>query len=106
MKVTPLIAHEPTFLKLTKFEWLVAVTVGVFIPLFVQSVLRLLGYTTILPFAICFASTICFLFFLYLGKGKEQDYLATSLTNLLIPESIEGHYTQVIPSHKENHLDR
>lgn len=101
MKVTPLIAHEPTFLKLTKFEWLVAITVGVFVPLFVQSILRILGLNTILPFLICFAVTLFFLVFLYIGKGKEQDFLATSLTNLLIPDAIEAHYAQVIPARKE-----
>lgn len=101
MKITPLIAHEPTFLKLTKFEWIVAVQVGVFIPLFFQSVLGLFGIDTYLPFIFCFTGTLGFLVFLYLGKGKEQDYLTTLLNNMLVPDAIEGHFAHVIPARKE-----
>ena len=106
MRITPLHSNEPTFLRLTKFEWVVAILGGVLIPLFIQSLLRFLGIHTHLPIAVASTGALVFVLFLYFGKNKEQDFLITILSNRTIPDSLEGIYTDVMPVMKEGGFEK
>lgn len=93
MKITPLHTPEPTFLKLTKFEWVVTALGGILIPLFLQTMLRIVGIPTHLPILISLPLALAFVLVMYLSKDKEQDFLMTYFGNRLIPNTLEGAYS-------------
>lgn len=97
MKITPLHTPEPTFLKLTKFEWVVAILGGFLIPLFIQSLFRLMGHPTHVPILLAAPLALAFVVVLFVSKDKEQDYLMTYFNNRLIPNTIEGAYQDAAP---------
>lgn len=102
MQITPLHSPEPTFLRLTKFEWAVFFLVGMFIPLFLQSLLALFSINTHFPILICGLSALAFAMVLYICKDKEQDFLMTFFINQLIPDVMEGAYYQIPPVRRES----
>lgn len=93
MKITPLHTPDPTFLKLTKFEWVLTIYGGVLLPLFFQAVLRIVGLPTHLPILVCLPLAFAFVLIMYLCKDKEQDFLMTYVGNRLISNTLEGAYT-------------
>ena len=102
MQITPLHSPEPTFLRLTKFEWAIFFLVGVFIPLFLQSLLALFGVNTRLPILICGLTALTFAVVLYMCKEREQDFLMTFFVNRIIPDVLEGTYYQIPPARRES----
>jgi hypothetical protein len=102
MKIMPLHAPETTFLKLTTFEWMAGFAFGLFVPLFLQSILVLFGIKTSIPILVCSPITLFMFVVLYLVKDREQDYLRTQISNLKIPNTLEGINYAVLPVGKQS----
>lgn len=90
MKIIPLHSAEPTFLKLSRFEWGVSLFFALLVPLFIQSLLALFGVITALPLYVGLGLVAVADFVVVYAKSKEQDFLQTWLGNARIPDSIVG----------------
>ena len=98
MKIIPLHSAEPTFLKLTKFEWGISALFALIIPLFIQSVLVLMGYETHLPILIALAIVGILDTLMIVAKSKEQDFFRTYFHNLRIPNAVRGLFPTLFPN--------
>ncbi len=90
MKIIPLHSAEPTFLKLSKIEWGISGMFALIIPLFIQSVLALMGYITSIPLLISVLLVIGVDVLIVYAKSKEQDFFFTLLNNQKIPSVLRG----------------
>ena len=90
MKIIPLHSAEPTFLKLSRFEWGVSLFFALLIPLFIQSFLALFGILTAAPLYIGLGLVALADGLVVYAKGKEQDFMATWIGNARLPDSIVG----------------
>ncbi len=98
MKIIPLHSAEPTILKLTKFEWGISALFALLIPLFIQSLLVLVGYQTRLPILIALVLVGAVDTLLIIAKSKEQDFFRTYLHNLRIPNAVRGLFPTLFPN--------
>ena len=90
MKIIPLHSAEPTFLKLSRFEWGISLFFALLVPLFIESILACFGVLTSAPllvglFVIAAADTV-----VVYAKSKEQDFLMTLIGNARVPDSVVG----------------
>lgn len=90
MKIIPLHSAEPTFLKLSKIEWGISALFALLIPLFMQSILALLGYFTSLPLLLSVLLVVGVDMLIVYAKSKEQDFFSTVLSNHKIPGVVRG----------------
>lgn len=92
MKIIPLHAAEPTFLKLSKIEWGISALFALLVPLFFQSVLALLGVSTSLPLILGIVLVISVDVVIVIAKQKEQNFFFTYFHNMKIPSIVQGNY--------------
>jgi hypothetical protein len=90
MKIIPLHSAEPTFLKLSRFEWGVSLFFALLIPLFIQSFLALFGILTSAPLLIGLGVVAVADALVVYAKGKEQDFMKTWIANARLPDSLAG----------------
>ena len=90
MKIIPLHSAEPTFLKLSRFEWGVSLFFALLIPLFIQSFLALFGTLTAAPLFIGLGLVAVADALVVYAKGKEQDFMRTWIGNARLPDSVIG----------------
>lgn len=90
MKIIPLHSAEPTFLRLSRFEWGVSLFFALLVPLFIQAALALFSILTSAPLYIGMAVVGVADFLVVYAKSKEQDFLITWMGNARIPDSIVG----------------
>ena len=95
MKIIPLHSAEPTFLKLSRFEWGVSLFFALLIPLFVQSILAFFGVMTALPLYLGLGLVALADAAIVYAKSREQDFLLTWIANARIPDSVVG--THIMP---------
>jgi hypothetical protein len=90
MKIIPLHSAEPTFLRLSRFEWGVSLFFALLIPLFLQSLLALFGIVTAVPLYVGLSLVALADLGVVYAKSKEQDFLQTWIGNVRIPDSLVG----------------
>ena len=90
MKIIPLHSAEPTFLKLSRFEWGVSLFFALLVPLFIQSILACFGVMTSLPLIVGLVLVVLFDAVVVYAKSKEQDFLMTWMGNARIPDTLVG----------------
>ena len=90
MKIIPLHSAEPTFLRLSRFEWGVSLFFALLVPLFLQSILAVFGVKTAIPLALSACLVAAADVAVVYAKGKEQDFLMTFIHNARIPDCLIG----------------
>jgi hypothetical protein len=90
MKIIPLHSAEPTFLKLSRFEWGVSMFFALLVPLFLQSILACFSIMTSAPVYIGLLAVGAADVLVVYAKSKEQDFLMTLIGNARIPDSVIG----------------
>jgi hypothetical protein len=90
MKIIPLHSAEPTFLRLSRFEWGVSLFFALLVPLFIQATLACFSILTSVPLYIGMALVGVADSLIVFAKSKEQDFLITWMGNARIPDSIVG----------------
>jgi hypothetical protein len=88
MKIIPLHSAEPTFLRLSRFEWGVSLFFALLVPLFIQATLALFSILTSAPLYIGIALVGFADAIIVYAKSKEQDFLITWIGNARIPDSL------------------
>ncbi len=90
MKIIPLHSAEPTFLRLSRFEWGVSLFFALLVPLFIQAALALFSILTSIPIYVGIALVGILDTLIIYAKSKEQDFLITWIGNARIPDSLIG----------------
>ena len=90
MKIIPLHSAEPTFLRLSRFEWGVSLFFALLVPLFIQATLACFSILTTAPLYIGMALVGVADSLIVYAKSKEQDFLITWIGNSRIPDSLIG----------------
>lgn len=90
MKIIPLHSAEPTFLRLSRFEWGVSLFFALLIPLFIQSIMACFGIVTAWPLYIGLMLVALADAVVVYAKSKEQDFLMTWIANARLPDSVVG----------------
>ena len=90
MKIIPLHSAEPTFLRLSRFEWGVSLFFALLVPLFIQAALALFSILTSAPLYVGMAVIGVADFLVVFAKSEEQDFLITWMGNARIPDSLVG----------------
>ena len=90
MKIIPLHSAEPTFLRLSRFEWGVSLFFALLVPMFIQATLACFSILTSVPLCIGMIVVSVADSLIVYAKSKEQDFLTTWIGNSRIPDSIIG----------------
>lgn len=90
MKIIPLHSAEPTFLKLSRFEWGISLFFALLVPLFLESILACFGVMTAAPLYVGLLLVAAADGLVVYAKSKEQDFMMTWIANKRIPDSLVG----------------
>lgn len=106
MKIIPLHSAEPTFLRLSRFEWGASLFFALLVPLFIQSVLACFGILTSTPLLLGLGLVAIADSLVVYAKSKEQDFLMTWIGNARIPDTIVGvHTLPIVPFTDLKHFE-